>query len=166
MKMGWGRFAAMIVASTAFMFFLMYQLVYSAQHATFSLNRLLPSLIMGAVMTIVMLAFMWRMYEGRALKIGVLVAAALIALGLLAVNRSQALIGDTAFMQATIPDHSIAINNARKARISDPRVRQLADEIIAGQVRETGEMKALIRDIQANGEWGQKPLPSREASVP
>ncbi len=159
MKMGWGRFAAMIFTSTVIMFFLMYHLVYSAEHATFSLNRLLSSLIMGAVMTIVMLAFMWGMYEGRAVKIGVLVVAALMALGLLATNRSQALVGDTAFMQAMIPHHSIAINNARKARISDPRVRQLADEIIASQVREIAEMKALIRDIRANGEQGQERVP-------
>lgn len=163
--MGRGRFAAMIATSSVIMFFLMYQLVYSTDHATFSLNRLLSSLIMGAAMTIVMLAFMWRLYEGQALKIGVLVAAALAALGLLAANRSQALVGDMAFMQAMIPHHSIAINNARKARISDPRVRQLADEIIARQVREIAEMKALIRDIQVNGERGQELLPPREASV-
>jgi hypothetical protein len=36
MKMGWGRFTAMIATSTAIMFFLMYQLVYTAEHATFS----------------------------------------------------------------------------------------------------------------------------------
>ena len=34
--------------STVVMFFLMYQLVYSLDHALFSLNRLMASLIMGA----------------------------------------------------------------------------------------------------------------------
>jgi uncharacterized protein (DUF305 family) len=38
-----------------------------------------------------------------------------------------------------IPHHSIAIN-ARKADIRDPRVRELADQIIASQVREIREM--------------------------
>ena len=165
MKMGWGRFAAMIATSTVVMFFLMYQLVYSTDHATFSLNRLLSSLIMGAVMTVVMLSFMWKMYEGQKVKIAVVVIAALAAIGLLAANRSQALIGDTEFMKSMIPHHSIAINNSRRADISDPRVRELADKIIAAQVREIAEMKALIRDIEANGERGQTPLPPREAVV-
>jgi len=43
-EMGWSRFAAMIAASTVLMFFLMYQLVYSIDHALFSVNRLIASL--------------------------------------------------------------------------------------------------------------------------
>lgn len=165
MTMGWGRFAAMIVTSTIVMFFLMYQLVYSADHATFSLNRLLSSLIMGAVMTVVMLAFMWKMYEGQGTKITVVAVAALAALGLLLANRNQALVGDSAFMKAMIPHHSIAINNARKASLGDPRVRKLADTIITSQVREIAEMKALLRDIEANGERGSQALRPVEAKV-
>ena len=165
MKMGWGRFAAMIATSAVIMFFLMYQLVYSPDHATFRLNRLLAALIMGAVMTVVMLGFMWKMYEGQGVKIAVVALAAFAAVGLLAINRSQALIGDTEFMNSMIPHHSIAINNARKASISDPRVRELADEIISSQVREIAEMKALLRDIDASGERGQAALPPREAKV-
>ena len=163
--MSWGRFAAMIATSTVIMFFLMYQLVYSAEHAMFSLNRLLSSLIMGAVMTGVMLAFMWKMYQPQKVKVIVLVGGILIAVLLLGVNRSQALIDDTRFMQAMIPHHSIAINNARKANISDPRVRELADKIITSQVREIAEMKALIGDIDSSGERRQQPLPAIEAKV-
>ena len=165
MKMGWGRFAAMIVTSIVIMFFLMYQLVYSTEHATFSLNRLLASLIMGGVMTAVMLAFMWKMYQPQAAKIAVLAGGIAVAAVLLAVNRSQALIDDTRFMKSMIPHHSIAINNSRKATITDPRVRELADKIIESQVREIAEMKALIRDIETNGERGQTPLAAREAKV-
>jgi len=64
-----------------------------------------------------------------------------------------------------IPHHSIAINNARKASISDPRVSKLADEIIASQVREIAEMKLLIEDIDRNGERGEAELPARPATV-
>ena len=165
MKMGWGKFAAMIATSTFIMFFLMYQLVYEADHAMFSVNRLLASLIMGAVMTVVMLGFMWSMYEGMGIKVGVLAGAALLALILLYVNRSQAVIDDTRFMKSMIPHHSIAINNARKATIRDPRVRELADEIIAAQVREIRIMKLLIDDIDRNGRRGETPLPPRTAEV-
>ena len=163
--MSWWRFAAMIATSTFIMFFLMYQLVYSFDHVMFSINRLVSSLVMGSVMTVVMLSFMWSMYKGQAMKVAVLAGALLLAVALLATNRSQALIGDVAFMKSMIPHHSIAINNARRASISDPRVRELADEIIASQVREIAEMKALIEDIERNGERGDAPLPARAAEV-
>jgi len=163
--MSWGRFAAMIAVSVFIMFFLMYQLVYSSEHLMFSLNRLIAAFIMGCVMTIIMLGFMWSMYKGMALKVGVLAGALVLGLGLLAINRGQALIGDVLFMKAMIPHHSIAINNARRADISDPRVRALADEIIASQVREIAEMKLLIDDIDQNGERGTAPLPARPAEV-
>lgn len=163
--MGWGRFAAMIAVSTAIMFPLMYQLVYSADHVMFSLNRLIAALVMGCVMTIVMLAFMWSMYRGMTTKVVLLVAAAVAGIALLIINRSQALIGDVAFMQAMIPHHSIAINNARKAHITDPRVRKLGDEIISSQVREIAEMKLLIADIQKNGSRGARALPAKAAIV-
>ena len=164
-SMSWGRFAAMIATSTFIMFFLMYQLVYSSEHLMFSVNRLVASIIMGAVMTLVMLGFMWSMYRGMTIKVGVLVGALVLGVALLLVNRGQVLIGDVTFMKSMIPHHSIAINNARKARISDPRVRILADEIIASQVREIAEMKLLIKDIDRNGERGTEPLPARSAEV-
>jgi len=163
--MGWGRFAAMVLTSTFIMFFLMYQLVYSFDHAMFSWNRMIASLVMGSVMTAVMLGFMWPMYKGTGLKIGVLAAAVVLGVALLAVNRSQAVIEDVTFMKSMIPHHSIAINNARKASISDPRVRELADEIISSQVREIAEMKLLIEDISRNGERGTTQLPARPAEV-
>lgn len=158
--MSWGRFAAMIATSVVIMFFLMYQLVYSADHATFSLNRLMASLVMGCVMTVVMLGFMWKMYAGTATKIAVLGVAALAGAGLLAMNRAQTLIDDVRFMKSMIPHHSIAINNARKAAIDDPRVRDLADQIIESQQREIAEMKALIDDIARHGE--RRPVSSRQ----
>jgi len=165
MGMSWGKFAGMIATSVVAMFFLMYQLIYSLDHAMFSINRLVASLVMGCVMAVIMLGFMWSMYRGTAAKVGVLAGAALLGVALLLVNRSQALVGDVAFMQSMIPHHSIAINNARKAAISDPRVRRLANEIIASQVREIAEMNMLIDDIRNNGERGSGALPARAAEV-
>lgn len=165
MQMGWGRFAGMILLSTAVMFVLMYQLVYSADHVFFSLNRLVASLVMACVMTLIMLGFMWSMYRGQGVKIAVLVLALVIGIGLLLTNRSQALVSDLTFMQAMIPHHSIAVNNASKAAISDPRVRELADKIIESQVREIAEMELLIDDIRQNGERGEASLPARPATL-
>lgn len=165
MHMGWGRFAAMIATSTGIMFPLMYQLVYEGDHVRFSVNRLVASLVMGSVMTAVMLGFMWKMYEGQRTKLAVVIGSVVLGGVLLAVNRNQRLIDDTRFMRSMIPHHSIAINNARKADLRDPRVRRLADEIIASQVREIREMDLLIRDIERNGRRGNVTLPARPAVV-
>jgi len=165
MKMGWGRFAGMIGTSTIIMFFLMYQLVYSTDHAMFSINRLVASLVMGCVMSIVMLLFMWSMYRDQRIKIAILAGAAVGAVLLVAVNRTQALVSDVAFMKSMIPHHSIAINNARKSTITDPRVRRLADGIIESQVREIAEMKLLIEDINRQGKRGANELPARPAQL-
>lgn len=163
--MSWARFAAMIATSVAVMFVLMYQLVYAGDHLTFSLNRLLASVLMGFVMVLVMLGFMWPMYQGMRTKVAVLAAAAVLGAITFGMNRGQTLISDVAFMQSMIPHHSIAINNSRKAHISDPRVRELADGIISSQVREIAEMKLLIEDIHRHGERGDAPLPARSARV-
>lgn len=165
MSMSWIRFAAMIATSTFIMFFLMYQLIYSLDHAMFSVNRLIASLVMGCTMAVVMLVFMWSMYKGTGTKVGVLVVAAAAGVILLSVNRTQALIEDISFMKSMIAHHSIAINNARKASITDPRVRKLANEIIKSQVREIAEMKLLIEDIGRNGKRGTRELPARPAEV-
>jgi hypothetical protein len=165
MGMSWGRFAAMIATSTIIMFFLMYQLIYSTDHALFSVNRMIASLVMGCVMTVVMLSFMWSMYKGMGTKITILVLFALLGVVLLFVNRSQAVIEDVTFMSSMIPHHSIAINNARKASISDPRVRELADDIIRSQVLEIEAMKRLIEDIEENGERGMDELPPGSTEI-
>ncbi|NET90821.1 MAG: DUF305 domain-containing protein [Kamptonema sp. SIO1D9] len=163
--MSWKGFAAMIATSTFIMFFLMYQLIYSFDHALFSVNRLVASLLMGCVMTAVMLSFMWSMYKGVGTKIAVLGVATALALILLSVNRTQAVVGDVTFMKSMIPHHSIAINSSRKASISDPRVRELADEIIEAQVREIAIMQLLLDDIGRNGERGGADLPPRSTEI-
>ncbi len=47
-----------------------------------------------------------------------------------------------------IPRHSIAIMTSKRARITDLRVRELADKIIESQDKEIAEMKALIDELE------------------
>jgi uncharacterized protein (DUF305 family) len=149
--MSYMRFLAMIAASTVVMFGLMYLNTYALGHVRFSQTRMWMALVMGAAMAVVMLAFMWGMYKNRAANIAILVGAAAVFAGALALVRSQATVGDVAYMKAMIPHHSIAIMTSERAGITDPRVRELADEIAAAQVREIAEMKALIADLEGQG---------------
>lgn len=78
--------------------------------------------------------------------------------------RSQETVDDVSYMKAMIPHHSIAIMTSERAHIRDPRVRELADEIIAAQVREIGEMEALIAELEAEPTpEGAPDLPARRA---
>ena len=146
--MSYVRFAAMIATSTIIMFGLMYLNTYSMDHLFFSQTRAWMALLMGATMAVVMLLFMWRMYENTSANIAIVIAAVVAFGGSLALVRSQATVDDVSYMKAMIPHHSIAIMTSERARISDPRVRQLADEILEAQVREIDEMKALIADLE------------------
>jgi uncharacterized protein (DUF305 family) len=75
--------------------------------------------------------------------------------------RSQETVGDISYMKAMIPHHSIAVLTSERAHLRDPRVRALADEIIEAQVREIGEMKRLIADLERNPPRAEMPdLPS------
>ena len=144
----YGRFAAMVAASTALGFAVMYLNVYDIDHVYFSWTRLFMALVMGGVMTAVMMLFMWGMYPDRKANWMVLgVAAALFAAGV-TLARSQATVDDVSYMKAMIPHHSIAILTSTRARITDPRVRRLADGIIEAQRKEIGEMQQLISDLE------------------
>jgi len=146
--MSYKKFAAMIATSTAVMFGLMYLNTYALDHVFFSETRLYMAFLMGAVMAIVMLAFMRSMYPSRTVNIAIFAGAALVAAGSLWLVRSQATVDDESYMRAMIPHHSIAIMTSRRANIDDPRVRELADGIIEAQVKEIAEMKALIADLE------------------
>ena len=88
--MSYVRFAAMIATSTIIMFGLMYLNTYSMDHLFFSQTRAWMALLMGATMAVVMLLFMWRMYENTSANIAILIAAVVAFGGSLALVRSQA----------------------------------------------------------------------------
>lgn len=150
--MNYGRFFAMIATSTVVMFGLMYLNTYALDHIFFSQTRMWMAIYMGAVMAVIMLAFMLGMYSNKRINLAIFTgAAATFALSLWLV-RSQETVDDLAWMRAMIPHHSIAILTSERADISDPRVRALADAIIEAQLSEIAEMKRYIADIEANGE--------------
>ena len=146
--MTYRRFAGMIAASTVIMYGLMYLNTYQWSHVHFSETRLYMALLMGATMAVVMLAFMWSMYRERVVNLAIVGGAVIVFAGSLWLVRSQATVGEVSYMRAMIPHHSIAILTSERADIRDPRVRQLADEIIEAQRREIAEMETLIADLE------------------
>lgn len=157
--MTYRRFLAMIATSTLVMYALTYLNSDRWDHVWPSETRAWMALMMGAVMTIIMLAFMWPMYRKIGRNLIIIAGAVVIFTGSLWLVRSQNTVGDIAYMEAMIPHHSIAILTSSRANIRDPRVRDLADRIIEAQVREIDEMQSLIRDIERSGTPGSTALP-------
>ncbi|WP_037026089.1 MULTISPECIES: DUF305 domain-containing protein [unclassified Psychrobacter] len=142
------KFTLMILTSTVVMFIMMYFNTYKLDHVYFSETRAYMALYMGAVMAIIMLAFMSNMYKKTKINLMVYgVSVVLFAFGLWGV-RSQQTVDQVDWMQAMIPHHSIAILTSERADIEDPRVRELADGIIEAQKREIAEMQQLIDDLE------------------
>jgi uncharacterized protein (DUF305 family) len=147
--MSYWRFVAMIATATVVMYGLMYLNTWALDHVFWSETRAWMALLMGAVMAVIMLGFMRSMYRQTALNGAIVAAAVVVFAGSLWLVRSQATVDDVDYMKAMIPHHSIAIMTSTRARITDPRVRELADEIIEAQQREIGEMKSLIADLES-----------------
>lgn len=146
--MSYGRFAAMIAASTVVMYGLMYLNTYEPDHVFYSQTRLWMAIVMGATMAVLMLAFMWSMYRNTRVNVAIVVGSVLAFAIALWLVRSQQTVSDVTYMKAMIPHHSIAVMTSERAHIRDPRVRQLADGIIQSQLREIDEMKQLIGELQ------------------
>jgi uncharacterized protein (DUF305 family) len=150
----------MIVTSMVVMFGLKYLNTYALDHVWFSETRAWMALLMGATMAIIMLGFMLDMYPRRPVNIAIVAGSVILFAASLWLVRSQATVDDVAYMKAMIPHHSIAILTSRRAHIQDERVRELADAIIATQLREIEEMERLIADLEAN------PIPADAPDLP
>lgn len=151
------RFFTMIATSMTAMFVLMYLHSYQIiDHAWFSETRLFMTMIMGASMMAIMLAFMLGMYKNNKANVAIFVGAGLLLLSAVWLVRSQVTVTGVDYMEGMIPHHSIAVLTSERARIEDVRVRKLADEILKAQRKEIKEMEWLIADIRANGVAGSQ----------
>ena len=165
------RFIAMIATAMVVMYAITYVNTFQLSHVQWSETRLFMTLLMGASMGVVMLAFMLGMYENRTANIAIVVGSVLL-FGLATwLVRSQNTVDDRSYMSGMIPHHSIAILTSENSQIEDVRVCELAVEIIQAQRREIGEMEWLINDIGTNGvaetpeQAAARPIPSFEGTA-
>ncbi len=159
------RFGAMISSSMVLMYIVMYVNTYQMSHVEWSETRFFMTLLMGATMAVVMLAFMIGMYKNTKINVGI-VLGSIVLFGLATfLVRSQTTVDDQSWMRGMIPHHSIAILTSENAEIEDVRVCNLAKDIIEAQKKEIDEMQWLVNDINQNGpattqeEASSRPVP-------
>lgn len=143
------KYFGMIIASAVLMFAVMYLNTYEIDHVYFSETRLYMTILSTCVMAIVMLLFMMDMLKNKRMNTMIISASILIFAASFVLMRNQTTIGDIDYMEQMIPHHSVAILTSENAKIVDPRVRKLADDIIEAQKREINEMRSLILELKA-----------------
>lgn len=137
----------MLATSFIIMYTVMFLNVWKIDHVMLSLTRVYMAILMVAPMAISMMLFMRHMYKDKSRNMFIIVGSvAVFALSLWGL-RSQVGIADVQYMKAMIPHHSSAILTSEKASITDPEVRQLADEIIKTQEEEIAQMKRLLERL-------------------
>lgn len=142
------RFFIMLSISFVIMYSVMYLNVDQTGHIYLSLTRFYMTVLMVAPMAIVMLLMMGKMYKNKKINGMIIGGSMVIFVGVLFLLRSQTPIGDVQYMKAMIPHHSSAILTSEEANLSDPEVKQLAEEIIKSQIEEIAQMKKILERME------------------
>jgi uncharacterized protein (DUF305 family) len=142
----YGKLALMALVSFAVMYMLMYAMVDSIDSVYMSSNQVYMAGLMAAPMVAIELVLMGMMYRDRRLNAILIGASLLLAAVFWMLIRTQGGIGDRQFLRSMIPHHSGAILMCGKAKLTDPRIKQLCADIMVGQRREIEQMKALLAE--------------------
>ncbi|MFI8379958.1 DUF305 domain-containing protein [Leeuwenhoekiella sp. NPDC079379] len=148
-KGNYTKFLMMLGCSFIAMYITMYLNTYKIDHVYFSLTRFYMSCLGICTMAVIMLLFMLKMYKSKSKNAAILIGSVLVFCSVLYLVRSQKPVNDITWMRAMIPHHSIAILTSKRADIQDPEVKKLAEDIIKAQEKEIGEMKSIIKRLEA-----------------
>jgi hypothetical protein len=143
-KGNYQKYLLMLSLSFITMYSVMYANADMFDHIYLSINRFYMTILMIAPMALIMLLIMSSMYKNKKLNRAIIIlniSAFVIAFILL---RNQAFVEDKQFMHSMIPHHSSAILVSQEAKLSDPEVRKLAQQIIDSQQKEIAQMKNIL----------------------
>ena len=140
----YAKLAIAILVNTIAMYFITYVTIDSLAHFHFNLNRVYRALLMAAPMVLVMLVVMMGMFGNRRLNVALFVIIPLVFIGLFAMVRTQALIGDAEFLRSMIPHHSGAILMCQQSALTDPEIIELCRQIVEAQRNEIAQMKEIL----------------------
>ena len=125
------RFFLMLGLSFVAMYVTMYLNTYSIDHVYFSFTRFYMTCLGISTMAVIMLLFMWGMYNNRKKNKAILLGSLILfGAALFLVRIQKPIVGDVLWLKGMIPHHSIAILTSERADIKDPEVKKLANNII------------------------------------
>ncbi len=126
------------------MYLVMFTMIATLDDFRFNLNNVYTTLMMVAQMAVVMLLSMRSMFQNRRANWIIIGVAAVVFAASFYAMRTQAAINDQELIRGMIPHHSGAILMCEKAKLIDPELIALCDEIIVAQEREIAQMQAIL----------------------
>ncbi len=143
-KNPYASLALQTVLGGVIMYLVMFVMIDGLDSFYNNLNMLYMTLMMVAPMVALMILAMRHMFPSRGANAVLLLGSVVVFLGCFALIRTQATIGDRAFLRSMIPHHSGAILMCKEASLTDPQIIRLCGEIKESQRREIDEMKAIL----------------------
>jgi uncharacterized protein (DUF305 family) len=147
--MHYRKFGLMMLIGFLVMYVVMFLNMDKFSHYHTSITRIYMAILMVTPMAVYMLLMMGKMYPDRKKNILIISVSVIVFILCLIGLRSQTPVGDVQYMKAMIPHHSSAIMVSQNASITDPEVRELADSIIATQIREIAQMEGVLKRLNA-----------------
>jgi uncharacterized protein (DUF305 family) len=142
--MSYGRFIWMIVLSFIAMYGLMYAMVDRMENVIPNVNQLYMAGLMTAAMVVIEMALMGRMYRSKRTNAVIVIIGMIALAGFFIGIRQQTCVADRQFLKSMIPHHAAAVLMVKQADLTDPEIRQLAEDIIEAQEKEIAFMKAKL----------------------
>jgi hypothetical protein len=146
MEGGYRKLLLALSINTVWMFLSAGVMVREWAHYLPNVNWLYMALFMVAPMGLTMLVVMRSMFMDKRMNVVLFVSFAVLLVLSFAAIRTQAFVGNDAFLRAMIPHHSGAIVMCDESAVTDPQIEALCDQIVAAQREEIAEMKALLAE--------------------
>ncbi len=125
----------------------MYSMVNIFSNVIPNVNQFYMAGLMTMPMIIIEVLLMGSMYMNKKLNAAVIGISAIALIAFFLFIRQQTGVADRQFLRGMIPHHAAAILMAGKAKITDPEIKKLAEEIISSQQKEIDFMKAKLKEV-------------------
>ena len=137
----------MAVISFIAMFILMYSMVDRLANVVPNINQFYMAGLMTAPMIIIEMALMGSMYMNKKLNLLIIAISAVVLIACFLFIRMQTGVSERQFLKSMIPHHAAAILMVKEAKLSDPEIKKLANDIISSQQKEIDFMKARLKEM-------------------
>jgi ABC-type multidrug transport system permease subunit len=137
----------MAVLSFISMYILMYSMVNVFSNVFPNVNQFYMAGLMTMPMIIIEVLLMGSMYMNKKLNAGIIAISIVALIAFFTFIRQQTGVSDRQFLRGMIPHHAAAILMAGKAKITDPEIKKLTEEIISSQQKEIDFMKAKLKEM-------------------
>lgn len=147
-KQQYSKLIWMTVISFIAMFILMYSMVDKFANVFINVNQFYMAGLMTAPMIIIEMLIMGGMYMNKKLNLIIIAISAVVLVACFFFIRVQTAVSDKQFLKSMIPHHAAALLMVNGAKISDPEIKKLADDIISSQQKEIDFMKAKLKEME------------------